>query len=107
MLKFALPATLALLPAAASAQTVVDVGSLTQLDEIDVVTSAGDEIGDVEAGLIGADGSLVAFVVEVGGWLGVGEEDRVIPLERLTFQNGDYVTDLAEDELEQMPEWDD
>ena len=107
MFKIVLPAALALAPAAVAAQTVVDVQSLTALDDVDVVTADGEEVGDVEEALIGADGSLAAVVVEAGGFLGIGDENRVLPLERLTWQNGDFVTDLASEDIEALPEWDD
>ena len=107
MLKFVLPAALALSPAAVSAQTVVDVGSLVALDDVDVVTADGENIGDVEEALIGPDGSLAAIVVEAGGFLGIGDENRVLPMDRFTFQDGDFVTDLVADEIESLPDWDD
>ena len=107
MFKFALPAAIALSPAALSAQSVVDVESLVALEEIDVVTSDGENIGDVEDGLIGPDGTLSAVVVEAGGFLGIGDENRVLPMDRLTFQDGDFVTDLVADDIESLPDWED
>ena len=107
MLKLALPATLALLPAAASAQMVIDVDSLTALEDVHVVSADGDEIGEVEEALIGTDGNLFALVVEAGGFLGVGDENRVLPMERLTWQDGEYGTDLVAEDIESLPTWDD
>ena len=108
MFKSTLPAALiALLPVAAAAQSVVDVAALTALEDIDVVTAGGDEVGDVEDALIGDNGSIVALVVEVGGFIDIGGEDRVVPMDRLTFRNGDFVTDLTAQEAEALPEWDD
>ena len=107
MLKLALPAALALLPAAASAQVILDVSQLVDLDEVDVITADGENIGGVEEALIGPDGDLVALVVEAGGFLGIGDENRVLPVDRLTFQDGNYVTDLTSEEMEALPHWDD
>lgn len=107
MLRIALPAALMLAPAVAPAQAVVDVGSLVALEDVEVVSADGNEVGEVEDALVGPDGSIVALVVEAGGFLGIGESERVVPLDRLTFQNGDFVTDLAADEVEALPEWDD
>ena len=107
MLKFVLPAAIALSPAALSAQTVVDVASLVALDDIDVVSADGENIGDIEEALIGPDGTLAAVVVEAGGFLGIGDENRVLPIERLTFQDGNFVTDLVADDIESLPDWDD
>jgi hypothetical protein len=108
MHKFILPAAaLSLVAATASAQGIVDVSVLTSLEDIEINTVGGDEIGEIETALIGPDGSLVALVVEVGGFLGIGEEERVLPIERLVFENGEYTTDLTVEDVEAMPTWDD
>lgn len=107
MFKLAIPAALALAPAIASAQMVMDVSALTELEEVDILSADGSELGDVEYGLIGPDGNLAAVVVEVGGFLDIGDEDRVMPLDRLTWQDGNYVTDMTEEDIELLPAWDD
>ena len=107
MRNLALPALLALAPAFASAQSVLDVNALYQIDDADLVNAAGEEIGDIEEGLLGPDGSLVALVVEVGGFLDIGDEDRVISVDQLSFADGNFVTELLVEELEMLPEWDD
>lgn len=107
MFKLALPAAFALLPAIASAQTIVALDTLTPIEDIDVMSADGDNVGEVEEALIGPDGSLVALVVEAGGFLGIGDENRVLSVDRLTFQDGDFVTDLTAEEMESLPEWDD
>ena len=107
--KTALPA-LALavaLPAGLAAQTILDVGSLTDIEEIDVVTADGESLGEIEAVLVDDSGRPAAVSVEVGGFLGLGDSDRVIPVDRLTFQDGDYTIDITRDEVENLPQWDD
>ncbi len=101
-----LPAIALSFASAAGAQSV-DVASLTSIDDIDVMTVAGENVGEIETALIGPDGSLVAVVVEAGGFLGIGDEERVLPIERLVFEDGDYTTDLTAEEVEALPTWDD
>ena len=106
MLKLALP-LFALAPIAAAAQDIVDVGSLTDLEDIDVVTAGGENLGEIEAVLVDQAGRPVAVAVEVGGFLGIGDSDRVISIDRLSWADGNYTIDITEDEVEQLPEWDD
>ncbi|MBM9596096.1 PRC-barrel domain-containing protein [Roseitranquillus sediminis] len=100
-------AVLLAIPAVASAQDIFDVSSLSALDEADVVTQDGENLGEVENVLIDAGGTPVAIVVEAGGFLGIGDSDRVIPLDRLTWDNGNYMVNITREEVEALPEWDD
>lgn len=70
------------------------------------------EIGETEDILLDQDGKLVAVYAEIGGFLGIGERDVVIPLENvrvLRTGNGSfqYVTNLSEAQLEALPHVDD
>jgi hypothetical protein len=95
------------LPVGAAAQTIMDVSTLTDMDDVDVMTAGGDSLGEIEAVLVDTDGNPVAVAVEVGGFLGIGDSDRVISMERLTWQEGNYTIDITEEEVEELPEWDD
>lgn len=95
------------LPVGAAAQTMLDVGTLTEMEDIDVTTVGGDDLGEIEAVLVDTAGNPVAVAVEVGGFLGIGDSDRVIPMDRLTWQEGSYTIDITEAEVEELPEWDD
>ena len=94
-------------PFAVPAQTIVDAGNLQAIDEIDVVTADGEDLGEVESVLIDAAGNPAAVSVEVGGFLGVGEDERIIPMDRLTYQDGNYLITITREEVETLPEWDD
>ncbi len=98
--------SLILVAGAASAQTM-DISSLTSIDDADVVNADGDKIGEIEEVLVDDSGTPVAAVVEVGGILDIGDEDIVISLEDLSYEDGDYATTLTEEQLEELPEWDD
>ncbi|EWY36792.1 hypothetical protein N825_25495 [Skermanella stibiiresistens SB22] len=114
-----------MIPAAAIAQTAANPQGLSKVDDdrtdltwrghtidkledMDLYNSAGDEIGEVEDVLIDATGQLSAVSVEFGGTLGIGDQEVVVPLDRLQVgENGRLTTDMAEGELSQLPKWDD
>jgi hypothetical protein len=109
-----LPAMAQAPSAAAPALVEVDDDSLQvtpfginvdQLEELDVVTPAGDRIGDVEEVLADSTGKIVAVVVEYGGFMGVGEKEAVFQLNSLKLQNNKLVTTMTKQELEALPNW--
>lgn len=63
------------------------------------------EIGDL---VLGDDGAVTSVIVEIGGFLGLGETNATVPFERLSIlqsNDGDiraYI-DATEEELEAMP----
>lgn len=52
------------------------------------VTEEGEVIGDINDMLVSSDGKLEGVVVGVGGFLGMGEKDVVIAIDRLAFKTG-------------------
>lgn len=99
-------AALAILAGPAGAQAVVDLASLRSIDDVDVHDAAGNEIGEVEEVLIDANGTPVAVVIELGGVLGIGDQDVVVPFSEMTWQNGVYTTALTEADVETLPRYD-
>lgn len=72
--------------------------------ESDVYGASGDDVGEVED--VAVAGNRLFAIVEVGGFLGLGEHDVAIPLDRLSYANDRIVLyNLTEEELEQMPEF--
>ena len=55
-----------------------------ELLEANVVGGEGENIGEVDDILIGPDGQVHALVVEVGGFLGLGENPVAVRYERFT-----------------------
>ena len=53
----------------------------------DVYGANDEEIGEVEGVLIGANGQVTAIIVEVGGFLGIGETQVAIPWNSVRIQN--------------------
>ena len=48
-----------------------------------------------------------AVAAEVGGFLGVGEKEVIIPLNQLQVSGDDLATAMTKEQLEALPEWDD
>ena len=49
-----------------------------RVDDQNVYGADGKEIGEIEDVLLNADGTVAAVVVEVGGFLGIGEKDVLV-----------------------------
>ena len=97
-------------PAAAPEGTLVLRGEDTMLAARlgSVRVFSGDsEIGDVEQIILSRDGRVVALVVGVGGFLGLGEKPVGIRYERLDVRDTEdgieFTTDLTRDELMNTP----
>ena len=58
------------------------------LREADIYTSDNQKVGDIDDILLDSRGNIVAVVVGVGGFLGIGEKNVAIPFESLDMQAG-------------------
>jgi sporulation protein YlmC with PRC-barrel domain len=114
----ALVAVPALLAATAFAQTVgyvevdddafiVDLFGLTvdDIDDMDIYGPGGDQVGEVEKVLVDASGEVVGFAVETEGFLGIGDEDVIVGVDQLELVGDRFVTSLTEEQLEELPRW--
>lgn len=81
--------------------------SVDDIEDADLLNAAGEEIGEVEEVLVDAGGEAVAIVADVGGFLGIGDKDVVIGLDRVELRGDDLVTSLTREELDGLPLWDD
>ena len=73
---------------------------------MNVLTEEGEDVGEIDS-LVTANGEIFA-VVGVGGFLGLGERDVAIPLDRFMMQDDALVlSSVTESELEGMTEYDD
>jgi hypothetical protein len=80
---------------------------ITNLENMDVYSIRGQKIGEVKR-LVRRLGDNRRYVVlEHGGFLGLGEKDVPLPLDRV-FLQGDrlYAAGLTEPEVEAIPDWD-
>jgi len=76
-----------------------------------VYSASNENIGDVNDIVIGRDGRVYGVVIGVGGFLGLGEKDVIVPMDRIQFvrdsnNNPRYVIAASRAELEQAPAFD-
>ena len=73
----------------------------------DVENAGGEEIGEVSSVIIDRQGEALGIVVDVGGFLGMGERHVAIGWDRLQFaDNGERNRiNATQAELESMPEY--
>ena len=115
---------LALAPLAPAAQQSLDVTTLQEaedddlvvqpfgvtvddIDDMDLMNADGEEIGEIEEVLLDASGQPVAVSVEVDDFLGMGEREVVFGLDQLQLTDDDFVTSVDKATVEALPEWDD
>ncbi|WP_298429051.1 PRC-barrel domain-containing protein [uncultured Jannaschia sp.] len=78
---------------------------VSDLVGMNVLGETGNDVGEVDR-LI-TNGTELMAIVGVGGFLGLGEHDVAIPLDRFVIGDDAIVLNaLTEAELEAMPEWD-
>ena len=78
-----------------------------------VYTSEDEWVGEVGDVVMAGDGEFEAVIIDFGGWLGIGEKEIAVGLDRLTFKtdqddDGDlwvYV-DATKEQLEDAPTYD-
>lgn len=83
--------------------------TIDQIEDMDVVRD-GEVIGEVEEVLGDSSGEVVALVVELrDGSLRRGDDDVVVPVDRLSFASDQGVveTTMSDEELAALPGWDD
>jgi hypothetical protein len=70
-----------------------------------VKTSSGEALGEVRSVVVGPDGKADAVIVEVGGFLNVGERTVSIEAKRFTYlkDRNILVGALDKSEVEKMP----
>lgn len=82
-------------------------------------TDQAEEIGDINDVIVARDGNVRAVIVGVGGFLGLGEKDVAVDMDRLSFVTGtdgqfSITSDVSREELEQassferpdyIPDW--
>ena len=84
--------------------------SSTELEDMNLLSHTGEEIGEVERVLVDEDGRPAAVTAEVGGFLGVGEKTVVIGFDRLRLEGEDedepdLATTLTREEMQSLQAW--
>lgn len=71
------------------------------IDEMEVFGADGEEIGDIEDVIVGADGNVLAVIAEVGGFWDIGDTHISVPWSEIEV-NGEAVTiPVTEDTIDQ------
>ncbi len=82
-----------------------EVFMVSDLEGRDVVNMQGEDLGEV--GRVVSNNGRTYIVVEHGGFLGIGDEEYVLPVERVMISGDNVILEgLSEAELEAMPEYD-
>ena len=77
---------------------------VAQLTNVDVYSENGENIGSIN-GLV-RDANNVYALLEVGGFLGIGDAEVVAPLSQMAINGDNVVLPLTEDQAEALPEYD-
>jgi sporulation protein YlmC with PRC-barrel domain len=74
----------------------------------DIVTADGETIGEIEQVVLHSGDEQLYVVVPVGGFLGIGEKDVVVPFSELELRNDQItiMTAKSEEQLKQQPDYD-
>ena len=105
------------LPAPATTTTVVsaldanNVFLASKFIGSTVYSSSNENVGDINDMVIGKDGKVQAVIIGVGGFLGLGEKDVAVPMDRIQFSrdesnNMKFMITSSRQELEQAPAFD-
>lgn len=78
----------------------------TQIIGQNLYGAADETIGPVEDVVVSRDGGAVALLVSLGGFLGLGESSKAIPLDSVTLDGQRIVTSLSRESIEALPEFD-
>lgn len=91
---------------AESAQSLVQV-QLSDLEGREVVTASGESLGDVKDIVAGPQGSQPGFVVSLGGFLGLGSTDILVPAHEAELGDDTIVwqTQQSRDQLKRTHEY--
>lgn len=77
------------------------------VEEMDVYDANGKKIAEVDSVLEDKNGEIRGFAIEYGGFLGFGEKGAVVTLDQVKLKDGNLVTELTEEQLPQLPAWND
>ena len=74
----------------------------------DIVNLRGNEVGDIEDIVIARGGNDLFAVISVGGFLGIGDKDVVVPFSELRMGDDNMIlmSQKSEDGLRDMPAYD-
>jgi sporulation protein YlmC with PRC-barrel domain len=71
-----------------------------------VVDTAGNSVGEVNDLMLDAENKVASVMIDVGGFLGIGERTVALEASSLTVQegeDGDLVTSMTKEQIEALP----
>jgi sporulation protein YlmC with PRC-barrel domain len=71
------------------------------IDEMEVYSTAGDEIGDVEDIIANQDGELIAVIAEVGGFWDIGDTHVSVPWDQIEMADGGITVPVTEETIDE------
>lgn len=75
-----------------------------QLVDRSIATESGEDVGEIDS--VGKRGDTIVAIVGVGGFLGMGENEVAIPVEKLILREDEVIVPgVTEERLEAMPEF--
>ncbi len=77
--------------------------SVEDLEDMDLVTADGEDVGEVDEVLGSEPGIVTAVAIEIDEGL-FDDKTIVIPISELTVADGNLVTQMTEDQIEAMPD---
>lgn len=92
----------------ATAPDTMPMAQAEQLIGKNVVSSGGQNMGEIENLIIDGKGQIKAAVVQWGGFLGIGDKERVIRWNQIRYDHADNraVIDMTKEQIQALPEYD-
>lgn len=81
--------------------------SIDTLRDMYIYGAGGVEIGVIDDVLASPDGEIAAVTVEVGGFLGIGEREAIIDVDKIILDGLRLTLDMSKEEIETLPQWQD
>ncbi|MGR3321787.1 MAG: PRC-barrel domain-containing protein [Pseudooceanicola sp.] len=83
-----------------------DGAYLMSAEDIDVLSTDGEKIGEVEEILVDSEGVPAGVLIEFDGFHLFEDDDVAVPMEALTYNGREYVSKMTEDQLANLRPWD-
>lgn len=86
---------------------VVDPLGMTvdELDDVRIDAPDGEHVGRLDDVLMAREDESIGFLLDVGGYLGSGEKNVLIPAEKLSAHADGLTLDMTKAEIEALPEY--
>ena len=74
----------------------------------EVVSARGQDMGEIENLIVDGKGQVKGLVVQWGGFLGIGDKERVVPWNQVSYDHSsERVTiDMTKDQIQALPPYD-